>query len=159
MNGIARLSHKHVSSSTKTCWRKCCYQDLSFLFIIHRGLISWQLCAYNAKVQEKLCSSSIPENMDFLKWCVSIFGSPLWIVHLMMPINNSNCLSFLGFTNDFVRKEACKYWFINYHFMFTSVCFIWPFSTFLTDMSGNPVWSQTSGFQKLAKIDHYYLAY
>ena len=54
MNGIARLSHKHVSSSTKTCWRKCCYQDLSFLFIIHRGLISWQLCAYNAKVQEKL---------------------------------------------------------------------------------------------------------
>ena len=67
MNGIARLSHKHVSSSTKTCWRKCCYQDLSFLFIIHRGLISWQLCAYNAKVQEKLCSSSTHIRIDSRK--------------------------------------------------------------------------------------------
>ena len=40
------------------------------------------------------------------------------------------------------------------HLSFSSLAFSTNFCPFKTDMSGNTVWPQASGFQKLAKMDH-----
>ena len=57
---------------------------------------------------------------------------------------------YLALVHMFENHSKCRIW--NFGF--------WAFSTnfcpIITDISGNTVWPQASGFQKLAKLDHFF---
>ena len=71
--------------------------------------------------------------------------------HRLQDLKKWKLSSLLEFTPTHIVWKLLK----MSHFNFWVLVFSTNFCPFKTDLSGNTVWPQASGFQKLAKIDHF----